>query len=55
VPGDALWAFAACLLIEAIFAPVARIICTLRYHILLQRNAESEPAGTDAAKQKAGS
>ncbi len=57
MPGDALWALAACLLIEAFLAPVARIVCCLRYRIQIEqppRNADSESGGTDAAKQKGG-
>jgi hypothetical protein len=54
--GDALWAFAACLIIEALFGPVARIVCMMRYRVLVKdppRNADPQPAATDAAKQKA--
>jgi hypothetical protein len=35
MPGDALWALAACLLIEAFLAPVARIVCMCRYRVKL--------------------
>ena len=41
MPGDALWALAACLLIEAFFAPVARIVCMCRYRVIIQRAEES--------------
>ena len=46
MPGDALWALAACLLIEAFLAPVARIICVLRYRIQFQK-AEDSLGSTD--------
>ena len=51
MPGDALWALVACLMIEAIFGPIARIVRMWRHP---QRTSDPEPGGTDAAKQKGG-
>lgn len=51
MPGDALWALAACLLIEAFFAPVARIICVCRYHIQFRRQFSEDTSSTRTSDQ----
>ena len=54
MPGDALWALAACLVIEAVFAPVARIICCWRYRVeFRKRNAQPLAGSVSAGSQSA--